>query len=498
MKTTVKQGSLVEAQCDALVVNLFQGVTSPGGGTGAVDRALDGQITRLIQEEQFDGKEGRTAVLHTYGRISASKVILVGLGRAEEFSIEGVRRATSYAARTARDLAAKKVSTILHGAGIGGLDAEDCARAIAEGSALGTYKFIRHKTEPDRKALEEVEIVEMDASKIAAIEKGAREGDIIADAVIFARDLVNEPGNVATPIYLAEAACEVAEDSGLEYRVLEREDMERLGMGLFLAVAKGSEQPPKLVFLKYNAPGAEKTIAFVGKGITFDTGGISLKPAEGMENMKDDMSGSAAVLAALRAVPLLAPKVSVIGILALTENMPSGRATRPGDIVKAMTGKTVEINNTDAEGRLVLGDAVAYAEREGADEIIDVATLTGACVVALGRGISGIFSRDSELICRLIAAGAAEGEVLWELPLHKDYKDMLKSEYADIKNAPGRDAGAITGALFIGEFVGKGKPWAHIDIAGPSFVDHDYPLSPKGGTGAGTATLVGYLRQLAR
>ncbi|MDO8684821.1 MAG: leucyl aminopeptidase, partial [Armatimonadota bacterium] len=459
-------------------------------------KALDGAIARLIAEEKFEGKLGQTAVLHTYGRIPAKKVILVGLGKSGGFTTEGVRRASSAAAKKAADLNAKKVSTILHGAGIGGLDPAECALALVEGAALGTYTFLKYKTsDPKPVSVEEIEIVEMDAAKLSAIKAGVTKGEIVSDATIFARDLINDPANSVTPTVLADAAIKIAQENGLECSVLDREQIAEMGMNLLLAVAQGSVQPPKFIIMKYSAPGAAKTVAIVGKGITFDSGGLSLKPGDAMENMKDDMSGAAAVLAAMRAIAKINPQVNVLALAPATENMPSGSAVKPGDVICSLSGKTVEINNTDAEGRLVLADALAYAVNQGADEIVDIATLTGACVIALGRGMSGILSNNKDLTSRLIAIGEKEGDLLWQLPLHLDYMDMLKSDVADCKNSPGREAATITGGLFLQQFVND-KPWAHIDIAGPSFIDKDTPIAPKGGTGAGTRILVRYLMEL--
>ena len=504
IKFSVAQGSLTQVECEALVVNLFEGVTHPGGGTGAVDRALDGAITRLISEENFEGKIGRTAVLHTDGRIPAKKVILVGLGEASEFDTEGVRRASAAAAKQAAAVNAKKVCTILHGAGIGRLDPSECALAIVEGAALGTYKFLKYKTvDPKPVSVEQLEIVEMDAGKIPAIREGLEKGEITSDATIFARDLVNDPSNSVTPTFLAETARNIADQNGLGCDVLDRDEIAELGMNLLLAVAQGSVQPPKFIVLKYSSEGAKKTVALLGKGITFDSGGLSLKPAESMETMKDDMSGAAAVLAAMRAVSKIKPNVNVLGLIPTTENMPGGSAVKPGDVIKSYNGKTVEINNTDAEGRLVLADALAYAVKQGVDEMIDVATLTGACVVALGRGISGILSNDDDLTARLIAVGQKEGEPLWRLPLHKDYTGMLESGVADMINTAGREGATITAGLFLKEFVGD-TPWAHIDIAGPSFIensgywDKTTFTTPKGGTGAGTRVLVRYLMGMSQ
>ena len=499
MEITVKQGSLTEATCDVLVVNLFEGVTHPGGGTGAVDRALGGAITELIADENFEGKLGQTALLHTFGKIAAKKVVIVGLGKSSKFGMDEIRVASSAAAKKARDLNAKKISTILHGAGIGGMDPRDCARALVEGAVMGTWTAFggeRYKTFDKKPSpLELIEIVEMDAGKIEGIREGAEIGQIFAEAVNFARDLIAEPANVATPTYLAETAKRIAEEVGLKFRLIDKTEAERLGMGAFLAVARGSAQPPTVSVLKYEPPGAKKTVAIVGKGITFDTGGLNLKPREGLATMKEDMAGAAAVLAVMQAVGKLKPKTSVIGIVPATENMPGANASRPSDVVTSLSGKTVEINDMDAEGRVILADAVALAVKEGAQEIVDVATLTGGCVVALGRGYSGLFGNDEGLLDRVSAAARISGEKLWRLPLPEEYQEFLRSDIADIKNHAGREASPIMGAMFISNFVGD-TPWAHIDIAGTSYLEKESGYNPKGGTGAGTRTLLQLLTEV--
>ncbi len=492
MNISVKQGSLTEAECDALIVNLFEGVKHPGGGTGAVDRALDGAITRQIAEDDFAAKLGECMIVRPAGEFPARKVIVVGLGSSADFGVPQILKASASAIRRAKELKAVRVVSILHGAGIAGIAAYDCARATALGSILGVYEFKRYKTENgNHSAVETFEIVELSADKIPDISKGIDRGTTVGDAVTFARDMINEPSNVVTPSYLAETARVIAEQNGFVCKMMDRAEIEALGMGLYAAVARGSSVEPKFIELRYTHPEAKKTIALIGKGITYDTGGYSLKSTDSMVNMKDDMSGAAAVLATMKAIGAIKPRVNILMLIAATENSIGPNAIHPGDVVKSLGGKTVEINNTDAEGRLTLGDAVVYANMQRVDEIIDLATLTGACVTALGREIAGIIGSDQQLIDRLVQAGKTSGENLWQLPLHLDYKDGLKSDVADLKNAEKGGGGAIMGALFIHAFVGD-TPWAHIDLAN-AMADKDWPLAKKGAVGAGTGTLVEYL-----
>ena len=342
-------------------------------------------------------------------------------------------------------------------------------------------------------------MVETERRGQGAAREGLTLGELTAAAVCVARDLVNEPANVVTPTYLADRAAEIARAGKLEVKVLEREDCEKLGMGAYLGVARGSQEPPKFIHLQY-APGrrARKRVVVIGKGITFDSGGLDLKSADGMLRMKDDMSGAAAVLGVFHVLPRLRLPVEVHGLIAATENMPSGTAQRPGDIVRAMNGLTVEIGNTDAEGRLTLADALAYAAREiKPDEMVDLATLTGAVVIALGQQITGVMGSHDGAVNRILGAAAEAGERMWRLPLHDEYKEGLKSDIADLNNISSqRGAGSIVGALFMREFTG-GVPWVHLDIAGTAFSERDWTLGPKGGTGVGVRTLLTYLRKLA-
>ena len=495
MDFTVKQGSLTQQPCHVLIVNLFAHVTQPGGATGAVDKALDGAITELIRQEEFEGHLGGTAVIRGCDKIPAEKVLLVGLGERDCFDTLQIMRAAASAARKCSEIRARSVASILHGAGIGGIPTLDCAKALVLGTILGAHQHPHLKTEDFKQnPIESFEIVELAAEKLDDIEQGILRGQILGDAIVFARDLANEPSNVVTPEYLADTATQIATEFGMQCRIKDRKGIENAGLGLLSAVAKGSAVEPRFVELAYQSTGAEKTIAVIGKGVTFDTGGYSLKPGEKMYGMKDDMAGAGAVLAAMRAVGGLKPRVNVVALIPATENTIGAAAIHPGDVFKSHAGRTVEVADTDAEGRLILADAVSYARELGVDEIIDVATLTAACVVALGSRISGIMGNDQDLVDRLIRAGESCGEKLWQLPLDADYADELASDVADIRNIAverRREAGATIAALFVDSFTG-GIPWAHIDLSSAT-VDRDTYLAKKGSTGAGAGALTEYL-----
>lgn len=501
MEIKARQGSLSDIECDVIIVNLFEGVKTPGGATGAVDKALGGIISEyVVGKDDFKGKLGSTYIIPTYGKIPANKVLLIGLGKAEEFNLNTVREVASKAVKKATSvLKAKKIVSILHGAGTAGLSPFDCAQMITEGTMLGAYNFSKYKSKDENseeqksEKIDSFEIVEIDSSKIDNINKGIQKGKTIACAVNFARDLINEPAVYATPSKLAEVAMSL---SDIDCKILEEEQIEKMGMGAYLAVARGSSEPLKFIHMTYKPAGAlKKRIAIIGKGVTFDSGGLNLKPGNSMLNMKDDMSGSAAVIAIMKALKDLKPNVEVHGIIAACENMISGNAYKPGDVLKAMNGKTIEVDNTDAEGRLTLADALAYAVDLKVDQIIDMATLTGACVVALGSMASGIMGNNQELIDSLIKAGDNGGERLWQLPMYKEYMDALKSDIADFKNSGGREAGASVAGVFLKEFVSD-TPWAHIDIAGPAFLEKEIRELSKGGSGAGVRTLINYLLQI--
>ncbi|HEV8661540.1 MAG TPA: leucyl aminopeptidase [Candidatus Methylomirabilis sp.] len=490
-RTAVRVEDVTAYRGDALVVNLFEGVSEPTGATGAVDTALGGAIRTLIRQKEITGKAGELTAVHPFDRLPVARVLVVGLGKQEQLDLERVRALTGEALRLLRRTGARRVGTILHGAGGGGLDPPAAAQAVIEGAILGCYRFDRYKkAEKDRKVLEELTILTREGAGRRALEEALRRGRIVAEAVTLARDLVNAPPNDLTPAALAAAASAAARSAGFSCRVLERGQMRRLGMGALLGVAQGSANPPRLIVLRHRGSRqAKPAVAFVGKGVTFDTGGISIKPAENMESMKGDMSGAAAVIGAFAALARLRAKVHVLGVIPAVENMPSGTATRPGDILRAMSGKTIEVINTDAEGRLILADALTYARREGAARLVDIATLTGACVVALGTIRSGAFANDEAWLAAVREASDAAGEKVWPLPMDEEYDELIKSDVAEIKNTGGRKGGAITAAKFLAHFVDQ-TPWVHLDIAGTFETDKEKGYRVKGGTGVAVRTLV--------
>ncbi len=495
MKIKGIQGSLTEAKCDVLIINLFKGVTSPAGCTGTVDKALDNLISSyVIEKEKFEGDLNKTYVLPTYGKLPADKVVIVGLGDAEKFDLNKIREVSATAYRKAQELKAKTVCTILHGAGIAGFEPEDCAKFIAEGAVIASYKFDKYKSKKDDRNtnIEEFSIVELEKDKIDQINKGIEEGKIIADGVNFARDLVNEPASELTPTKMAQTAQSL---QGVSCKIIEKNEVQKLGMGAFLSVAKGSSEPPKFIHMTYKPKNAKAKIAIIGKGLTFDSGGLDLKPRGSMVTMKDDMSGSAAVMAVMSALPKLKPEVEIHAIIAACENMPGASAYKPGDVLTTMNKKTIEVDNTDAEGRLTLADAICYANTLKVDKIIDIATLTGACVVALGKFASGIVGNDQDLVDNLISSGYDGGERLWQLPLYEEYFNSLKSDIADFKHAGSREGGAQVAGMFLSKFA-EDTPWAHIDIAGPAWLDKNVKEMPKGATGAGVRTLINYILSL--
>ena len=500
VKIRVTAGNIAERDTDAVVVNLFEGVAAPSGATGALDAALGGAITGLIADGEISGKRGELTVIHTLGRIAPKRVVVAGLGERAAFTLDGVRDAAAESARRLAGIGVRAAATIAHGAGIGGLNGRDCAQAVAEGAVMGLYRFDKYKSNADGGGggLDELAIVEYDGARVASMQAGVDEGVIIGEAVNLCRDMANAPANGMTPSDMAERALEVAEECGMGIEVFERARMRELGMGALLGVAQGSAEPPKFIILRYegDAGNPDNNIGLLGKGITFDSGGLDIKSAAGMATMKGDMAGGAAVIGAMRAIGKLKPRINVTGIVAATENMPSGTAQRPGDVVRAMNGKTIEIDNTDAEGRLVLADAMAYARSVGIGRLVDVATLTGAVRVALGDKCMGAFGNDEAFTGAVVAAGNAVGERAWPMPMFDEYKAQYKSDIADIKNTGGSGGGAIIGALIIGEFSG-GAPWVHLDIAGVARAGSTKGSAVKGATGAPVRTLVRLARDLA-
>ena len=490
MKIECIQKNILEVECDALVVNLFEGVQDPSGATGAVNKALSGMISEVIASGELTGKLNETVTLQTRGMIPARRVIVVGLGKDKDFNLDRVRQVTGASVRAARKAKARTVVSIVHGAGIGGLMPNEAARCVTEGAALTAYGFREYKTEEnDYFAIDRFAIAELDQVKFPQCQEGTQKGLILSEMTNVARNLVSAPANHMTPKILAEKAQALADDYGFSCEVLDRPKLEELGLNALVGVGKGSAEDPKLVVLRYEGAGQhDDCTALVGKGMTFDSGGISIKPADGMQMMKDDMGGAAAVICAISAIARLKLKVNVMAVAPLAENMPGGNAQKPGDIVHSLAGKTIEVLNTDAEGRLILADAVYYAKQKGATRIIDVATLTGSVVVALGHAASGYISNNNEFSQKLEEAAAISSEKCWRLPIYDEYKEYLKSDIADLKNIGGRPAGAITGGMFIGSFVGD-VPWIHLDIAGTVWTDKDLPYIGKGATGVAVRTL---------
>jgi leucyl aminopeptidase len=489
-------GDITQIEADAIVVNLFEEVKQPSGATAAVDKALGGAIDYLISEGEIKGKLGEVSIVHTLGKLPARLVAIAGLGKPEEFSLDRIRRVAGEFCRSLRKLNCRRIATVLHGAGSGGIEPEASVEAIVEGSLLGLYNFDKYK-KTEYEDVEEIVIVEQEEGKIPALECGVHKGRIVAEAASLARDMVNEPGNAMTPARMAQVAREVAESYHLKLNVIDSRGMEQMGMGALLGVARGSNEPSKLIILSYEGDeSSESGIGFIGKGVTFDSGGISIKPSEGMGEMKDDMAGGAAVIAALSAIARLKPKVNISSIVPATENLPSGTALKPGDVLKAMNGKTIEVVNTDAEGRLILADALNYAVKQKLSPLVDLATLTGACRVALGNGYSGVFGNNQQLIDKVLRAASEAGEKVWQMPLPEEYKEQNKSEIADVKNTGERYGGAITAALFLSEFVDN-TPWVHVDIAGTASSSKEGGYIVKGATGVGVRTLVNLALSLA-
>ncbi len=491
----VKAGDLAGIAADIGIVHKYKGEPSLAGPVG---KALAARLLAVAKEDRFGGRPGRTLLWHApeEAGLRCRRYLILALGSRDELTLERYRRYLGDALVEADRLGATKVALTLLDAGAAPIPPRDAAQAIAEGILLGTYRFDRYRSEPrpGRRHLRQVALA-VGSATAKDVASGVAVGEVTASVTNFARDLINETPGALTPARMAEVATEVAAEGKLDIKVLEPEEMRRLGMGGILGVGQGSENPPRLIHLTYRPGGKTvRKIALIGKGITFDSGGLSIKSSDGMETMKYDMAGSGCVLGVMKALPVLGPPVEVVGLMGMAENMPSGSAIRPGDVLKLMNGKTVEVRNTDAEGRLVLGDVLSYAATlGGVDTMIDLATLTGACVVALGPLAAGIMGNDKGLVDEILKAAERAGEHMWPLPLYTEYLEHIRSDIADIKNTGFRWGGAITAALFLREFVSPTTRWAHIDIAGPAFGEKDYSYIKKGATGAGVRTLIRYL-----
>ncbi|MCX8117942.1 MAG: leucyl aminopeptidase [Desulfobacterota bacterium] len=493
MKIRVEKGVAERYPCELLLLFSFEAPEALEGPVHEIDREWNGFISDLIGQGEFKGELYQCRLIHTQKALPAKRILLTGLGKKEEFDLERWRGAVSKAGQFIRELGIKQFAHEL--TRLKDLSEEDLSENFVIGLVLGLYQYHELKTK-DRekiKTIDEAILLGETDQEIRLLQEGARRGEIIAEAVCMARDLVNGPSNRVTPTVLAEKAREIAQNHSLDIQVFGLDEAEAMGMGAFVAVAKGTQEPAKFIVLEYNKGKGLDTIALVGKGITFDSGGISIKPSEGMDRMKGDMSGAAAVLGAIQAAAQLQIPLHLVGLLPATENLPSGKAYKPGDVLKTLSGQTVEVISTDAEGRLILADALTYSLRYQPKAIIDLATLTGACIIALGDHVIGMMGNDDDLAKKVEEASKKVGEKVWRLPLWEEYFDYLKSDTADFRNVGTRAAGTIIGGMFLSKFVEK-TPWVHLDIAGPAFLEKERPYIPKGGTGVGVRLLIQLLR----
>ncbi len=486
MQIGFRQEPIAQVESSALVTFAFEASPASSGSVELLPGETRGFLEELHAGDGLSGKALDCTLIHRPLGLAAKRLLVVGAGKRDKFDATHLRRLAGTAVRYLRTRGVRDMSWVADGAA----HAEDCIASVVEGAVLADYDSDCYKTGRDgNHQIERMDIVLCGLPRDEA--EAARErGRILAEAQNFTRDLVNEPSNRMTPALLALRAQEMAERFGLECRVLGSADIQALKMGAFWSVAQGSDEPPKLIVVKYAPQDAPENpvIGLIGKGITFDSGGISLKPGENMHEMKTDMAGGATMLGVMQAIAQLKPQVRVTAIIPATENMPSGKATKPGDVITSMSGKTIEILNTDAEGRVVLADALTYAKQIGCTVLIDAATLTGAVTIALGNITTGVFGSNKEWIDRTLAAAAKAGEKMWQLPVDEDYRDLYKSSIADLANTGGRYGGAIIGAMFIGEFAGD-TPWVHLDIAGTRWSNEEKPFLAKGPTGHGVRTL---------
>jgi leucyl aminopeptidase len=495
VKILVLKGNLAETATEAAVVAHFEGDATPGGVAAQLDKNSGGLIGKIITRGDFTGRLNEVAVIYPREDLPTKRLVLVGLGKRVDFSLERLRGAFSKAAQHIRTLNVSELSTSIDWRGVN-LPLDQATESVVEGIILGLYRFTRFKTidRDETGELATVTIVEEQESTAEIIRTAANTAGIIADAVLFARDIVSAPANEMTPSRLAHEAMESSQKRNIKCTILDQGEIRELGMNALLGVASGSDEAPKFIIMEYHGgKRSSSVIALVGKGLTFDSGGISIKPAEKMDQMKSDMAGGAAVIAAVRAAAELGLPVNLVGLVPAVENLPSGKAYKPGDILKSLSGQTIEVVTTDAEGRLIMADALTYAGRYKPAAIIDLATLTGACIVALGDHVAGMFGTDDELKREIREAADLTGERVWELPLWQEYDELIKGDTADFKNSGGRAGGAVTAAVFLSKFTG-GYPWVHLDIAGPAWLAKDKPYIPKGASAMGVRLLVRFLR----
>jgi leucyl aminopeptidase len=502
VEVVASQGDLTTVATDLLVVDAFEGVESFGGVTKAVDEASGGALARILAAGDFKGKFKESVMVHPVSG-PAKRVLLVGLGPVDKLTLDKVRRVSAVVARRARDLGVREAHSVLHGVGGAKLAPRDVAEAMAEGALLGLYKFdaykgVKKSAKDEKPKLARIVILDKRAPAARQAAEGAAVGSILAQATNQCRDWAQWSGDDAAPALYGDRVLALAREHGLKAEVLGKKEMEKLGMGGVLAVARGSVREPRFCVLEHDPPGAKRTVVLVGKGITFDSGGISIKPADGMENMRMDKSGASAVMGAVVAAKRLGLPLRVVAIAPFTDNLPSGSAYKPGDVVKTMNGKTIEIVNTDAEGRVILSDALHHAGSYKPDAIVELSTLTGGCIIAVGHHAIAGMGNNADLLDALRAAGQDVNERVWPMPFFEEYGEMIKSSVADVKNSSGRIASSVTAGKFLEHFVGE-KPWVHLDIASTAYHEGASPrfneeYCPEKSTGVGVRLLVRWMR----
>ena len=494
MKIFVQKGKLQASKNQAIILALFQDQKTLTGTAQLIDQASNGLITEIMKNGDFEGKTSQISIVYTRGAIPAQRIALVGLGKKCEINLEKIRTAFAKVMQHLRSLNINEAATAID------FDLlpdkkNKIVQAIVEGALLGLYQYTPYKTvgREDIKDMNALCIL-AEGKEFSHVEDEVKKAQIITKAVYFARDLISAPANAMTPSIMARKAGEITRRKKVTCKVLNKAKMKQLGMNALLGVASGSIEEPRFIILEYSGSRrSEAPVVLVGKGLTFDSGGICIKPAEKMDEMKSDMSGGAAVMGTIMAAADLQLPINIIGLIPATENLPSGTAYKPGDILKSYSGKTIEVINTDAEGRLILADALSYAARYKPAAIIDIATLTGACIIALGEDVIGMLGTDEQLKKKISEAAQVTGELVWELPLWDNYHELIKSDIADYKNSGGRTAGTITAAAFLSKFVGD-FPWVHLDIAGPAWTSKDKSYIPKGASGVAVRLLIEFLR----
>jgi leucyl aminopeptidase len=499
LEIRVVTSEITKSKSDVIILAFFEDQNLTARPFSTINEALNGLISQLVENGEISGKFKEITPIYTMGKIASPKIVILGLGKESEINSQKIRISVAEVCKTIQKNKEDRVDIVFSNIINSRISDTEISQSIVEGAFLGTYKFIKHKNQEQQDiiGIGTLNINIFDENKLESYRQGCERGLITTEAVVSVRDMVNEPANYMTPTIMADIATQTALKYGLTYEILGLEDIKKLEMGGLLGVSLGSQEPPKLIILEYKGNNSSSIdLALVGKGITFDSGGISIKPSENMGDMKGDMAGGASVIGVMGAIAQIKPKINILGIIPATENMPSGSAMRPGDIIKIMNGKTVEIISTDAEGRLILADGICYALKKGAKRIVDVATLTGGCRVALGDVCVGAFGNDQNLISKLIASGSQAGECIWQMPMNEEYRELNKSAVADLKNSGGRYGSPISAAWFLGEFA-VGSTWVHLDIAGTSIAERDSGYLTKGATGVPVRTLINFILSLA-